>query len=260
MEYTDIRNTNTEVVEEDAKQEDVDASRRWRAYSTDSVMEYTDIRNTNAEGEEDAQQEDEDVEFVSVSNTFEDGGTSDTDMEGEEDTQQEVERYRKAAVQGRAVAQTQLGVCYENGIGVEKNAREAVKWYGKAAAQGNDHAQYHLALCYQNGIGVEKDAKKAAEWYSKAAERGHDLAQRICRAFLKKREKNTRASVEARADYFPNPVPSFNSSSLSLHTSNQSVNTVESKRGLENKNEPTPSSGTTNIPIRKLSRGSSPSS
>ena len=51
------------------------------------------------------------------------------------------EYYLKAAKQGDAEAQYNLGVCYRNGYGVEKNPAEAVKWLRKAADQGDAQAQ-----------------------------------------------------------------------------------------------------------------------
>ena len=36
---------------------------------------------------------------------------------------------------------------------------------------------YKLGLCYENGDGVEKDLKLAAEWYRKAAVQDHEEAQ-----------------------------------------------------------------------------------
>jgi TPR repeat protein len=88
-----------------------------------------------------------------------------------------VQWYRKAAAQGDAGAQCNLGVCYERGQGVREDAEKAVEWYRKAAAQGDADAQFNLALCYANGEGVSKDAEKAVEWYRKAAALGQAQAQ-----------------------------------------------------------------------------------
>ena len=38
------------------------------------------------------------------------------------------------------MAQLNLGLMYENGLGVSKNLRDAVKWYRMAAKQGNKKA------------------------------------------------------------------------------------------------------------------------
>ena len=55
-----------------------------------------------------------------------------------------VKWYRKAADQGFAVAENNLGSCYELGKGVERNYKEAVKWYNRAIAQGNAAAVHNL--------------------------------------------------------------------------------------------------------------------
>ncbi len=85
--------------------------------------------------------------------------------------------YRKAAEQGDAAAQYNLGLCYCNGEGVEKNMSEAGKWYRKAAEQGDAYAQCYLGLCYGKGHGVEKDRPEAVKWLRKAAWKGHKEAQ-----------------------------------------------------------------------------------
>ena len=54
--------------------------------------------------------------------------------------------YRKAAEQGDAKAQYNLGNCYYFGNGVTENEQEAVKWYRKAAEQGDAKAQYVIEL------------------------------------------------------------------------------------------------------------------
>ena len=40
-----------------------------------------------------------------------------------------------------------------------------MKWYRKAAEQGNAKAQYELGKCYHEGKGVEKDMAEAVKWY-----------------------------------------------------------------------------------------------
>ena len=88
-----------------------------------------------------------------------------------------VEWYRKAAENGDATAQNNLGVCYEYGTGVTLSKATAAEWYRKAADQGDADAQCNLGYCYENGIGVEKDVIKATEWYQKSAEQGNCRAQ-----------------------------------------------------------------------------------
>ncbi|MBR6902145.1 MAG: sel1 repeat family protein, partial [Synergistaceae bacterium] len=52
--------------------------------------------------------------------------------------------YKKAADNGDAIAQYNIGSLYENGLGVKKNYKKAIEWYEKAAAQGHKDAQARL--------------------------------------------------------------------------------------------------------------------
>ena len=82
--------------------------------------------------------------------------------------------YRKAAEQGYAEAQCDLGLCYHKGEGVPKDKRESVIWYWKAAEQGLAEAQYNLGYAYANGAGVTKDYLEAYAWYNLAAANGSE--------------------------------------------------------------------------------------
>ena len=88
-----------------------------------------------------------------------------------------VKCYRKAAKQGNAAAQYNLGKMYEYGEGVFKDSRQAVRWYRKAAEQGYSTAQNHLGWMYQNGRGVPQNNAEALKWYRKAAEGDYSAAQ-----------------------------------------------------------------------------------
>jgi hypothetical protein len=58
------------------------------------------------------------------------------------------------------------------GRGVAQDEAEAVGWYRKAADQGNAVAQNNLGLMLDNGRGVVEDEAEAVGWYRKAAEQG----------------------------------------------------------------------------------------
>ena len=88
-----------------------------------------------------------------------------------------VKWYKKAAEQGLAIAQYNLGYCYQDGYGGIRDNYEAVKWYKKAAEQGLAIAQYNLGNCYAKGQGISQDYTEAVKWYSKAAEQGDANAQ-----------------------------------------------------------------------------------
>jgi TPR repeat protein len=59
---------------------------------------------------------------------------------------------------------------------IEKNYVEAVKWYHKAAEQGDASAQFNLGWCFNNGRGVAEDPVEVVKWYRKAAEQGNARA------------------------------------------------------------------------------------
>jgi TPR repeat protein len=88
-----------------------------------------------------------------------------------------VKWYRKAAENGDAEAQNNLGCAYARGEGVERNYEEAVKWCRKAAEQGDATAQNNLGLAYTHGEGVEQDHDEAVKWFRKATENGYAGAQ-----------------------------------------------------------------------------------
>jgi len=85
--------------------------------------------------------------------------------------------YRKAAEQGHASAQFNLGCAYAEGLGVKRDYAQAMDWFGKAAKQGLADAQCTVGWLYANGQGVETDDVEAFNWYFKAAGNGSADAQ-----------------------------------------------------------------------------------
>ena len=47
----------------------------------------------------------------------------------------------------------------------------------KAAEKGDPESQYNLGVCYEDGDGVPRDAQEAVKWYRKAADQNFALAQ-----------------------------------------------------------------------------------
>ncbi len=85
--------------------------------------------------------------------------------------------YRKAAEQGNGWAQHDLANCYYHAKGVKQDYAEAFKWFQLAADNGIAWSQYEVGHWYEEGIFVEKDNRKAFEFYQRAAENGNDWAQ-----------------------------------------------------------------------------------
>ena len=80
------------------------------------------------------------------------------------DYRQALTEWRRAAAQGDAPAESNLGVMYTKGQGVPQNYAKALKWYRLAAAQGYAHAEYNLGVMYAEGQGVPQDYVKAYKW------------------------------------------------------------------------------------------------
>jgi hypothetical protein len=82
--------------------------------------------------------------------------------------------YRKAADQGNALAQSNLGLLYASGHGAPQDYTQAAMWYRKAADQGLVEAQYNLGMMYYNGRSVPEDYALAYMWLNLAASRAVD--------------------------------------------------------------------------------------
>lgn len=87
--------------------------------------------------------------------------------------------FRKAAEQGLASAQNEIGFAYECGRGVPEDHHQAAFWYRKAADQGNADAQFCLAVMYNEGRGVPHDPGQAVSWYRRAAEQGNKPSKAV---------------------------------------------------------------------------------
>jgi uncharacterized protein len=94
------------------------------------------------------------------------------------DVNQAIAWYTKAAEQGQAVAQFNLGnFFYQGKWGVTPNFATAFFWYQKSAAQGFVLGEKGLALCYANGKGVAADQIRATELFQSAANKGDAYSQ-----------------------------------------------------------------------------------
>ena len=85
---------------------------------------------------------------------------------------------KKKAEAGDAEAQYNLGVLYDNGMGVPKDFAESAKWWRLAAEQGYANAQTNLGDMYYDGTGVPKDLVQAHVWWNIAGANGHEDAKK----------------------------------------------------------------------------------
>jgi predicted aspartyl protease len=78
---------------------------------------------------------------------------------------------------GDAKAFYNIGIAYQDGVGVAQNDAQATRWFKAAADKGLPEAQYNLGWQYDNGRGVAQDYKEAARWYEAAARQGLAIPQ-----------------------------------------------------------------------------------
>ena len=111
--------------------------------------------------------------------------------------------------EGYSIAAHQLGKCYRDGVGVQRDAEKAVEWFRRSAAHGNDcseyalgklllelgkpaegidhlaraaaqenqYAQYRLGKVYLTGEQTKKDVDAAISYLGRAADHGNQYAQ-----------------------------------------------------------------------------------
>ncbi|MEI6709304.1 MAG: tetratricopeptide repeat protein, partial [Methylococcales bacterium] len=62
---------------------------------------------------------------------------------------------------------------YMDGAGVAQDYNQAVFWFNKAAEQGDADGQYQLGFMYYYGKGVTQDYNQAVILFRKAAQQGN---------------------------------------------------------------------------------------
>lgn len=80
------------------------------------------------------------------------------------------------ALQGDARCQFLVGLLYERGLHLPKDAAAAGKWYELAARQGHTGAMNNLGLLLKNGRGGPRNLEEAYAWLARAAVAGNDKA------------------------------------------------------------------------------------
>jgi TPR repeat protein len=84
--------------------------------------------------------------------------------------------YRLAADNGVTEAQTVLGTLLIKGDEFKRNLSDAIKYLTAAHQAGDPIAAWNLGLLYENGIGVDKNLEKAMSLFQLAARSGHEPA------------------------------------------------------------------------------------
>ena len=83
-------------------------------------------------------------------------------------TPEEIKAIRISAEQGDVDAQLEFGQMYFSGKTLDQNYHKARFWFEHAASQENAQSQYNLGLIYEDGLGVAIDLELARYWYMMA--------------------------------------------------------------------------------------------
>ena len=111
----------------------------------------------------------------------------------------EAERNERAAI-------FEIGMLYENGVGVDKDMERASEFYLRAAELGMKEAQRKVAGWYERGENFERDLVKALIWYKKCTETNNfDDALNFARLCA-----HPEIEVEAVRDYLPKAIGILN--------------------------------------------------
>jgi soluble lytic murein transglycosylase-like protein len=89
------------------------------------------------------------------------------------------DRFQKILASASHASLTEWGRRYENGEGVAADVDRAIRLYCKAARQGYADAQYQLGWVYAHGRGVKRDDALAAAWFKRAAAKNHVQARNM---------------------------------------------------------------------------------
>lgn len=82
--------------------------------------------------------------------------------------------FMNSAKLGNAASMTEVGECYLNGNGIERDHKEGLRWLRKAADENCAEAMRLLSLYYENGKkGFTKDLYMAFEYCQKSSELGN---------------------------------------------------------------------------------------
>lgn len=105
--------------------------------------------------------------------------------------------WEALAERGSAEALFNLGILYEDGLGVGADAGRATQLYEQAANAGSRAAAYRLGILYESGGRVPADPEKATRWLGRAAAQGDaDAAARLARLQSADEPESARARAE----------------------------------------------------------------
>ena len=80
--------------------------------------------------------------------------------------------FERAVQQGDMDAMYELGVMYDDGLGVELSHERAFEYYKQAAHLGHQRSEFNVGLMYKSGQGVRQSYEMAKRFYTLAIKHG----------------------------------------------------------------------------------------
>ncbi|WP_413207919.1 tetratricopeptide repeat protein [Rhodospirillum sp. A1_3_36] len=88
-----------------------------------------------------------------------------------------ISRIQAVAETGDGYAMARLGLCYQEGIGVEIDLDRSLHWFERGAQAGNGRAMSYLGYRYFTGMGLDRpDLSAAIRWFEEGARAGDGQA------------------------------------------------------------------------------------
>jgi len=88
----------------------------------------------------------------------------------------QLEEAREEAIHGDANAQYLVGNAYYFGQCTIQDLDAAMYWFFRASENGSDDANYSIGLAFNSGVGLMRNAKVATLFVSRAARNQHQMA------------------------------------------------------------------------------------
>ncbi|AJY44517.1 peptidoglycan-binding protein [Martelella endophytica] len=107
-----------------------------------------------------------------------------------------------AARAGNAAALYEIGLRYDQGLGLPKDEAKAAIWMAEASDRGLVPATFQLGSAYEKGLGVTKDPKRAIALYRAAAEAGNVSAMHNLAVMLASGTGGEKPDFDAAARWF----------------------------------------------------------
>lgn len=100
---------------------------------------------------------------------------------------------------GNPIAQFNIAVMYDDGLGFPQNLALALTWYKRAAESGLVDGQYMVGRFYGRGRGMPQNPGKALFWFDLARAGGHPLAAKLRDQHWNQLSGPQRNAIEAEA-------------------------------------------------------------